>query len=351
MPLTFQGSLPVASINVGLVASLAGLNAELAKLQAEVTALVPAFVAQAQVTVNFPPNPATFAAALTGWLNPVQVAASFASMLVVGADANLDLVVQLGTVTAQVELVALLLAPIELGLAVPGIVGWSYAGRAARFGLELERFASPGFGRFAATTQVRGVVIATESFASWQGFAEGFETGASALAEAVSDVLTFLGAKGGGAWNIGTATLIARLRLFLAELQALQASLEAQIQVTLGVNLPDVTALVDAGLAVDVSVVLDNLVNVQVDLTAAIGALQVKIDALLALIAELDAQLAFGGLAVWTYEGAAGDIGSALRDAIASGVPGGSGANATAYGVALAGTPGALETFGNIFLT
>jgi hypothetical protein len=349
--LSFVGSVPVGVANVGLTASVAGLTAELTKLQAEVTALTPAVAGQVQVTANFPPNPALFATARLGWLDPLTMAAAFGQMVTAGAGANVDIAAKLGTVTAQVELVAALVAPIELGLAAPGIVGWSYAGRASRFGLELERFASPGFGRFAATTQVRGVIIATEDFASWQAFAEGFETGTSAIAEAVADVLSFLGAKGGGQWNLGTASLFARIRLLLSELQALQATLEANIQVTLGLNLPDVPALFDLGIAVDFDVALDNLVNVQVDLTAALGDLQIKIDALLALIADIDAQLAFGGLAVWTYEGAAGDIGSELRSAIASGVPGGSGANATAYGVALAGTPGALETFGNVLLT
>lgn len=353
MPLVFVGTLPVSGINIGLASAVVGLSAEVTKLQADLSKLDVAVAGQLKVTANFPPNAPLFAAAIGGWLTPVQIAAAFAGFPFISADVNADASAQLGIVQAQITVVLEIVTALELGLGAAAIAGWSYAGRAPGFGNALAEDTENGFPGFAPDAQIEAVIIATESFGSWQSFSEGVDTGGTAEEQAAADLenLRFMGAKTGAGWNLGVASVFARIRLFLLELQGLAATLEAQIQVSLGIGLPPVQALVDFGLEFDVDVLLDNLVNVQTDFDAAITGLTAVIDARLAFIADLNAQLSAGGLAFWTYSGRADGLGASLRDAMLNGVPSGSGPKAVAYGVALAGTASSMGTFGGIFKT
>lgn len=356
MTITLAGTLPVSAINVGLAASIGGLTAEVSKLQAELGELTAALSAKVQVTADFPPNPLSIAPALGAQLSAAEIAAQFnpANFVVTGADAKADLLVRLGAIEAELGVVAPLVAELEAGLDAGAVAGWSYAGRADAFGIELERDTARGFGHFAPTDEIAGLIVATEDLASWRAFGSGVNVGSSAAAGATSAEhhLKFLGELAGGQWNTGVAGLFARLDLLLAELRGAKSSLEASIQVSLGLNLPDATAQFDAGLAIVADLgldgLLDNLVNAQADVTGALGGLQARIDATLALIAELNAQLSAGGLALWTYSGRAAELGSSLRDAIAAGVPGGHGPRSAAYGLALAGTAASMTVLGAI---
>ena len=353
MPLVFVGTLPVSGINVGLVSAVVGLNAEVAKLQADLSGLNAALAGQIQVTASFPPNAAGVTAAITGQLNPAAIAASFAGFPAITASANLDLTAKLGIINAQIEVVSEILVPLELGLGAFGIAGWSYAGRAPGFGVALAADTENGFPGFAPDASIEAVIIATENFGSWGSFSESVDTGGTAQDQVAADVenLRFMGFKTGAGWNFGVASVFAKIRLFLAEIEGLAAALEAQIEISLGIGLPDISALLDVGLSIDIGVALDNLINVQTDFGAAITGLQAIIDARLAFIAELNAQLSAGGLAFWTYSGRADGLGASLRDAIQNGVPSGSGPKAVAYGVALAGTASSMGQFGGIFTT
>ena len=160
-----------------------------------------------------------------------------------------------------------------------------------------------------------------------------------------------MGVLGGAEWNTGVLDIYARIELLLLELQALKASIQAQIELSLGLNLPDPTVIVEAGLAIDLDLALENIINVQVDLTAQLELFQLRIDLILELIAELNAQLSAGGLTVWSYSGTAGQLGAEFATAIADGLPNAGGPNAPAYGLAIAcASPSAWASFGNIFI-
>ena len=65
------GTLPVAAANVGLAAAVPCLNAQMGKLQLDVSKLQASLLAQLEVTAAFPPDP-SFLAALQGALDPDQ---------------------------------------------------------------------------------------------------------------------------------------------------------------------------------------------------------------------------------------------------------------------------------------
>jgi hypothetical protein len=348
--ISLVGVLPVSAINVGLVAALGGLTAEIAALQADITALAPAIAGQVEVALDFPPDPPSVTAALEAALDPLELAACFSpGALTVGAsDLTVDVGVQLGLIETQLAGLQSVGAKLTAGLAAPAISGWSYSGEAAGFGETLAAATATGFGQIEPDATIAGLVIATEDAASWGSFSKGFTTGGRS-----DGVLRYHGELGGGQWNTGVATLLVRLELFLLKLRGLKAGLEASLNVALGLELPAVDVVVDAGLAIvaDLGIdgLLENMVNVQADLTAQIGAIQLKIDALLALSADLSAQLSAGGLALWSYSGRAGAFGAEVRDAIAAGIPQGNGPRAHAYGLALAGESRNMAAFSLAF--
>jgi hypothetical protein len=222
--------------------------------------------------------------------------------------------------------------------------------------LELEGATETGFGRTAADAQIQAVVIATESLAGWQAFSQSVNTNGTANTPATTAArLAFLGELSGRRWNSGVATLAADLDLLVADFRGRKAGLEASALVAVGLNLPDVSVVVDAGLSIvaDIGIdgLLDNMLNVSADITGAIGSVTAQIDAVLSLSASIAAQLSAGGLTFWTYSGTASGLGAALKAELAGGIPGGSGPRAPAYGLALAGTPANMTIFGSIFKT
>ncbi len=354
MGLARAGSLPVSAINLGLAASVGGLSAKLAKLQADATKLTAALAGQVEVALDFPPSPAAFAGPLGIALDPVELAAVLTPAAMTGAssDLSLEIAADLAFVTAQLEIAQALQTTLAVGLSAGGIAGWSYSGPALAFGSELERATRGGFGTTAAATQIQAVIIATESLASWQAFSQSVETGGTADQAASAARLRFLGELAGSRWNSGVATLAADLDLLVADFRGAKAGLEASADLAIGLNLPDPSAVVDAGLSIfaDVGIdgLLENMVNVQADVTGAISGVTAKIDAVVTLTAEISAQLSAGGLTLWTYSGAASGLGEALRLELANGIAGGSGPNAPAYGLALAGSLASMSLFGSI---
>jgi hypothetical protein len=353
------GTLPVSAINVGLAASLGGLNAKVAKLQADVSALSPLVEGQAQLALDFPPNIVGYTATLAASNNPLEVAAALSPAAVTanGVDTNIELVAEGGFIEGQLAIVGSLSASLGAGLNAAGIGGWTYAGRVGGCGELLTQDTRTGYGRTTGDAQIQAVIIFTESFDSWGSFSQGCNTGSSSAAPAAATDarLAFLGELGGNKWNTGVDHVLADLDLFLAELEGLKASIDAQIAMTVGVGLPEVDLLVEvgAGIIADVGIdeLLDSLVNVDIGLDAAIGSINLKLDQVLSLIADINGQLSAGGLSFWVYTGSASELGPAVRDALTDGLPGGSGPDAVTYGLVLAGTAASMATFGAVFKT
>jgi len=344
--INYAGSLPVSALNIGLSADIPALQLEVAKLQADITGLVPAVAAKLEIGLDFPPVAVSYAAELAAHLNLAELAAMFnpAGWVSVSADANADLTIELGLVNLKLAAALAIVAPLEAGLAVGSLSGWSYSGSARGFGTSLRAATPGGWGRTAPASEISATLIATENPASWSAFGESFATGAAGD-------LQYLGELGGWEWSTGLGTLMVRLRAFILQLRGLKASIEAQIQVSLGFNLPAPQVLLDVGLGLDLEVMLGNMVNVRADLDVAIGGIELQLDVLIDLIADLQIQLSAGGLSVWTYSGQAAQLGPEFAEAIWDGVPNGSGPTATVHGLVIASTPANMTSFGNIFAT
>jgi hypothetical protein len=359
MPLDLVGTLPVSAVNVGLAASIGGLNLEIAKLTADVSDLGVALAAQVDIATDFPPAVTAYATPLAAQFSLPEIAAQFnpLNMVSASADLSVDLAAKIGTVTAQIAVLDALAATLSAGLDAGGIGGWTYAGRAPGLGIELEQATARGVAGFAPDDEVTGVVIATENFASWGALAEGVNVGRTAAAPAAtgSQRLTFLGSLSGGQWNTGVAELMLRFRNLLGELNGIKLGLEASADVAIGLNLPDIQTQVDVGAAIlaDIGVagLLDNLVNVQADVSGSIGLVNAKIDVIAGIVADITAQISAGGLTFWSYSGSVRALGSALRPATQQGLPSGSGPAATAYGLVLIGAPPSMTTLGAVLKT
>jgi hypothetical protein len=355
--IALSGTIPVSGLNLGLVASVTGLNAKIDQLNSRIAELGVALTAQAGVTASFPPNPTTYAAALNGALNVANMTLALGSMSLNGASISTEFGVKLGLVNGRIAIVGGLTASLGAGLAAGGLSGWCYSGSARGFGVELERQTQSGFGRTAPSDNVHAIIIATESLSSWEAFSEGFHTGGTANGAADPEAanLAYQGELGGAGWNTGVATLKTQFDLLKAELEGQASALEASIDVAAGLNLPSPTALVNVGLDifgdVGISGLLDNLVNVQTDVTGAISGLNAQVALVTSLIGSLNAQLSAGGLSLWIYDGPARSLGAEFSGEIASGLPGGSGPNAPTYGVVIAGSPAAMAAFSAIFTT
>lgn len=353
MPLSAGGTLPVSAINVGLTAALPALNAEIAKLQADISRLGLAVQAQVELGIAAP-NPVAIAAQISASFNPAEFLSQFnpANFLVAGADANAELLVELGFIAAQLEVVGAIAGQLQLGLSAGGLVGWSYAGRASGFGKQLARETAGGFSGVAPTEPISGLVIATADFSAWGSFSASFNTGPTA-GEALGETTTVerlsgLGALTGGQWATGVADAFIPIDLFRLQLEAGKAAIEAQIEVSLGLNFPDVDALLEVEL--DIDVVLENLVTANVDIAAEISGINLRIQAVLDLMASIGAALSGGGLSFWSYTGPAGDFGPDLETALAGGLPGIEEPNGSIYGLAIAcNSPSAWGSFGRIF--
>ena len=351
MGLQLLGTLPVSAVNIGVSAALPVLQAKVSKLQLDLARLGVAISAQASVQVTFPPDLPTLSAAFSAALN-AEVLASLldpTSWVTASADASAELAYQLGLIDAQLTVVAKIVANLSAGLATGGLAGWSYRGAAGSFGARLGGLAG------ALGASVQAVVVATNAFTSWQAFSAGIHVGASSDQQLANQTelaeLHYLGALGGAQWCTGLAELKKVLDLFVLDLQGLRASLAAQLEVSLGLNLPDPLALVQVGAAVDLDWALGNLVSVDAGLALQLEGIQLEIAALLELIVSLQTQLMAGGLTVWSYAGASDELGSALTTELAQGLPGvEQGPGGAIYGLAIAtAQPSVWSDFGLIF--
>jgi hypothetical protein len=193
--------------------------------------------------------------------------------------------------------------------------------------------------------------MATEDFSAWGSFSLGFNTGRSATQPATGEAgtLDYLGVLDGGQLDTGVLKASLPIALYLLELQGLKVNLEAQLQVTLGLNLPPLPAL---AAAFDVSIpdLFANLLTVKTDFTLELQGLNAQLQLLLDLTTELGLMISGGGLSVWSYSGPAGALGQDLRSVLAAGLPGGTGPNTPAYGLVVAcELPAVWSTFGLIF--
>lgn len=155
--------------------------------------------------------------------------------------------------------------------------------------------------------------------------------------------------------NLAMPSLTARLgelTALQAELQAKVASINARIALIAEVSIPNVTQLT-AGLNAALSGVAQiatqfpqasiNLsASLQADIAATLAlaaAIQVKLDALVELIATLNLSLSGGGIAAYSYQGRADQLGPEVGSALAGGI-GGGGAQAISGLVLACSSPG-----------
>ncbi len=364
MTIVNSGTFPASGVNLGLAAAPLALAAEVSKLETDISGLGAAVDAQVAVAVDFPPNVAGFASVLALHLdataNAAALAAAFdpANLITLNFEANASLVIELGLIDALIEIVATIVADFEIGLNSGSLAGWSYAGRTAGFGGRLIPATENGFGTIGPDDQISALIVACADFDSWAGFSAGFNTGTSSqedLGVTTTEVerLRFLGELGGGDWNTGVSQVFARINLFIAELNALKAAIEAQIELSIGLNLPDIEVLVTAGLEIDFELALESLIDVQLDLDVEIGSISARISAILELSGSITASLSGGGLSFWSYTGRAGDLGREFAPEVAGGLPDvATGPGAPAYGIVIATkSPTVWASFGSIFKT
>jgi hypothetical protein len=347
MTISYLGSLPVSSLNVGLNAALGALTLEIAQLEVDLSGLVPAIAGQLQLAIDLPNIPA-FTANLAVLLDPIAVALELSpgGITLNGIEAAADLAIELGLIEAKLEALLAITVPLELGLGAGGIAGWSYSGGARAFGEALRTATPQGWGDTLPGDEVSAVIVATESPSSWSAFGSTFQVGTA------QSWLRYLGEYGATRWNLGLGTLMLRVRAFLAKLQALKARIEYQLQILVGVDLPSVSVMIDVGAEIVAALGIDGLMGnlaVDADLTLAIEGIEARIQVIVDLMAELSASLSAGGLSAWAYSGSAGLLGAEFLSAVLNGLPGGGGANAEVDGLVLAATPEAMSLFSNIF--
>ncbi len=355
MAITLLGTLPISATNLGLAATPPGFTAQVAKLTADLAKLADALAAQVTVQTALPPDP-TFLLALQNQLDPTTLALVFAQWPTLNADANTDLVAELAFIDAQLLILEGITVPLQVGVDAGSLAGWTYSGQARGFGTELEAATVNGFGGVDRNANVDAIIVAAADFSAWGSFSGGFNTGTSDdenLGSVTTQTkLQSLGVLSGGQWNTGVVDALRPLFEIQAVLEGLSATLTAQIELTLGIGLPDPGDIVDFGLTIDLGAALDNLVNVQTDLGATFDAISLKITALEVLLGELNAVLAVGGLSVWSYSGRAGGLGADFAPQVQDGLPGVGSALAPAYGVVVASqSPTAWADFGQIFIT
>lgn len=357
MSIQYVGSLPVSSVNLGLAASINGLTAEIARLGIDLDKFTGALSLQADITSALPPDP-TFPAAFAGALDLAKLTEILtpANWVTLNADASTDLAAELALVQAQLDIVGEITGTLSAGLDAGSLTGWTYAGRARGFGTRLQAATAGGFGGVDPDTEVSALIIGCASFSSWGSFSAGFNTGESAdedLGETTTEErLQCQGTLGGGQWNTGAQDVFARLDLVRLRLEGTKAALLAQLDIAAGLNLPDPGDLLDLALQVDLDLALENLASVQTDLTAEIGSIQVRIDAVADLSAEISAQLSAAGLSLWSYSGRAGDLGAEFAPETHDGLPDAGGPDSAVYGLCIASaSPSAWASFGQITAT
>lgn len=350
------GILPIGSLNVGLGSASAGVSAEVAKLQADASNLDVALKGSIDVAAHFPPDPVSIAAVIGAGLSASELSAIMnpAGWVTIGAEANIDIALQLGFIEGQIGAVAQAKGAISAGLDAGGISGWSYFGRCSGLGAELAPQVRFGFGGLGPADEVTAIVIVTESFASWRELSKSMAAApANTPATSAESRIVSHGPRSGADWNTGTAELGARIDAFSEELDGLKASLEEQAELSLGLNLPDVEPIVDAGIEIFGSIgadgIADNLVNVRTDVTGLIQGISADAGAIASVLADVDAQLSAGGFATWSYRGRADQLAKEVEQAMANGLPNGSGPSSPVYALVLAGSLPSMSLFAGIF--
>jgi hypothetical protein len=344
--MTLAGVLPVSALNIGLAGQPAMFVQAAGDLGIDMAKAVASLALQGSMKAALPSfNPAVLLAGrgllvsnLASMLNP-------ATWVTLSGSAKASLLADIGLVEASLLAAGEVGLTLSAGLGASGLAGWAWGGPAAGFGEALAGVRT--WGRVPPSATVQGIVVATESQASWSAFGSGFNIGGSA---AGGGRLEFLGELSAGELNTGVLAFSEWLDLYLLKLRGLKAKLDYQLDVSLGLHPPDPQVMIDVALNADLGLGLDNLLNVSVDFQAKINGIQARIDYLLQLAADLALELSAGGLAVWVYSGPASEFGAALQAATERGIPGGHGPSATAYGVAVAcAIPGVWSTFGSIF--
>lgn len=140
--------------------------------------------------------------------------------------------------------------------------------------------------------------------------------------------VTPLGILSGGAINIGAALALPSLQLRLGELNGQLLSLQGNLDIALGVTLPDPTALIAAAAQVvtEIESLLSSVPSASLDLSAGIavdlGAIELLVLSLEALIGTIEGGLNAGGIAAYAYDGPANRMGAELGQVTSGGVAG-----------------------------
>lgn len=354
MALDLAGTLPVSVLNVGLAATPPGLQAQIALLEGELVKLQGSLAAEAALTVS-PPS-LGLAAAAAAMLTPPTIVQALGNVLTASATLNLEAVAELGLVELQLAAVGELSGRLQAGLDAGGLAAWTYRGHARGHGERLRAATSRGFGDVGPEQPISALILATESFSAWGNFGASFNVGDTVKRKEITgpttteERLVFLGALTGGQLNTGLAEFALPIDLFRLQLEGAKLNLQAQIDVSLGLNLPSIEALL--AIDVDLEVALNAFVSVDLAVAAQIELTLGKIEALLKLIGDISVRLSGGGLSLWVYSGTAAGLGQAFASAMAGGMPGGSGPLAPVYGITIAtAIPSAWADFGLIFKT
>lgn len=344
MTLEYVGSLPTSGLQVGLAASLPAIAAKISGLQELIPGLQAALAGKLTMSVNFPPNVAGIAAAAAAYMDPSALAAFLnpASWVSASAGASADILLELGLIIPRIELIARITDELTVGLSAGGIAEWAYAGTAQGFGDALSWELRSSTGGIPRDAMVSGLVIACEDATAWDSFGEGFNTG-----DPYPGSATFVGSLTGGEIVTGLKLPMLEIEAYLAELNGLRAALELNLDLSLGLNIPQVGELLSVD--IDLEAAIGSLVEIDADITGEIAILMGKIDVLLELQMQLQASLSGGGLSVWRYSGPISSMGDDLALALEGGLPGGGGPSARISGVALAcASPAAWGAFGKL---
>lgn len=338
MSLEFVGTFPVSGINIGLASALPALTAQIDLLARDSAQLAAAF----SIQIGLLPDPVGLALSFALSLNPVTLGVTLAppGWELASLTASVDLGLELAAIELQIALVTPIVDAMVVGLSASSLRGWLYSGHG--FGAAMAVETASGFPGVSPTAPVSGFVVTTESLDSWESFGSGYRIGNTAT----DTGLLYVGALDGGYWSFGLGALKPRILGLLAELTGRRDALLVQIDITLGLGLPDVGAVVDAGLDVDLSAAIADMFSIQTDLTGSIGVLDSRIEAILELSGDISGSLSASGLSFYRYSGTATGLGECMAREFKGSASG------KIYGTVLASdSPAEWDKFGRVFLT
>lgn len=350
MGLSAGVTVPVSALNIGVSATLPGIQAQLTELYLDLSKLGIIVKDLLPILALNLPSIGLLLPALELHLTQLPSIVLPEKWVTANVSVAADLSVQFGIVDAALKLVGKIAATLELGLNTGGLQTWTYIGRAGKFASAL----AAAVGRDARAVQ--GFVVACESFDSWGSFSVTCNTGSTSTQGTKvpsESKLTYLGGLTGAQLNTGAFHVKQVIDLYLLHLTGLRATLKAQLNLALGINLPDITGI-EAGFKAalpHVDIMVDNLINLKFNPQIHIDGINFRINALLKLIGSLSASLSAGGLTFWSYNGQASGLGTELAAQTSGrGLPGGSGPDATIYAMAtICASPSAFADFSLIF--